>query len=87
MRLYDPTEGVILLNGIDIRQYDLKEYRRKVGVIFQDFKLFSMSIIENILLTDSYTQEEVQDVKSVLADVGLLDYIKQLPDGDKYYIN
>lgn len=81
MRLYDPTEGVILLNGIDIRQYDLKEYRRKVGVIFQDFKLFSMSIIENILLTDSYTQEEVQDVKSVLADVGLLDYIKQLPDG------
>lgn len=39
-RLYDPTEGEILLNGIDIRKYDYDEYRQIFGVVFQDFRLF-----------------------------------------------
>lgn len=47
-RLYDPTEGEILLNGMDIRYYDYKEYTALFAVVFQDFNLFSFSIAENV---------------------------------------
>ncbi len=47
-RLYDPTEGRILLDGIDLRHYDLKELRMNVGVIFQDFIRYQMTVAQNI---------------------------------------
>ena len=47
-RLYDPTEGRILLDGIDLREYDLASVRRAIGVIFQDFVRFDMRFDENI---------------------------------------
>jgi ATP-binding cassette subfamily B protein len=47
-RLYDPTEGQILLDGIDLREYDLGELRDSIGVIFQDFVRFQLSARENI---------------------------------------
>ncbi len=47
-RLYDPTEGRILLDGVDLREYDLDELRRAVGVIFQDFFRFDLTARENI---------------------------------------
>ncbi len=47
-RLYDPTEGAILLNGIDIRKYDFAEYLSLIGVVFQDFKLFSFPLGQNV---------------------------------------
>jgi ATP-binding cassette subfamily B protein len=47
-RLYDPTEGRILLDGIDLREYDLTSVRRTIGVIFQDFVRFDMRFDENI---------------------------------------
>jgi ATP-binding cassette subfamily B protein len=47
-RLYDPTEGRILLDGVDTREYDLAQLRRAVGVIFQDFVRFDMRFDENI---------------------------------------
>ena len=47
-RLYEPTEGRITLNGIDIKKYSEEEYRRLFGVVFQDFKLFSLPVRENI---------------------------------------
>ncbi|MDE6580398.1 MAG: ABC transporter ATP-binding protein/permease, partial [Ruminiclostridium sp.] len=50
MRLYDPNEGEILLNDVNIKDYDLKEYRRKIGTVFQDFKIFAATINENVLL-------------------------------------
>ena len=46
-RLYDPTEGRITLNGVDIRKYDEEEYRDLFGVVFQDFKLFAFPVICN----------------------------------------
>ncbi len=49
MRLYDPTEGVILYNGRDIREYDIEEYRRHISVIFQDYKIFAATVAENVL--------------------------------------
>ncbi|HWG52375.1 MAG TPA: ABC transporter ATP-binding protein [Gemmatimonadaceae bacterium] len=47
-RLYDPTEGRILLDGVDLRDYDLASVRRAIGVIFQDFVRFDMRFDENI---------------------------------------
>ncbi len=49
MRLYDPTEGEILWNGVNIKEFDLAAYRDKIGTVFQDFKLFAASIAENVL--------------------------------------
>ena len=50
LRLYDPTEGEILLNDVDIRNYDVEEYRRYIGVVFQDFKLFAATVAENVVM-------------------------------------
>jgi ATP-binding cassette subfamily B protein len=47
-RLYDPTEGKILLDGTDLREYDLGELRQRIGVIFQDFVRYHVSAAENI---------------------------------------
>jgi len=47
-RLYDPTEGRILLDGVDLKDYDLQSVRRAIGVIFQDFVRFDMRFDENI---------------------------------------
>jgi ATP-binding cassette subfamily B protein len=47
-RLYDPSEGRILLDGIDLREYDLEDLHREMGVIFQDFMRYEMTARENI---------------------------------------
>lgn len=47
-RLYEPTQGRITLNGVDIRKYDEEEYRSLFGVVFQDFKLFAFPVWENV---------------------------------------
>ncbi len=47
-RLYDPTEGQILLDGIDLREYDVEDLRKEIGVIFQDYMRYDLSIHENI---------------------------------------
>lgn len=48
MRLYDPTEGEILLNGRNIKEYDVEEYRRSFGTLFQDFQIYAASVGENV---------------------------------------
>ena len=47
-RLYEPTEGTITLNGIDIWKYNYEEYTRAFSVVFQDFAMFSLPVGENI---------------------------------------
>ena len=47
-RLYDPTEGRILLDGVDLRDYDVDELRKEIGVIFQDYMRYDMLVSENI---------------------------------------
>jgi len=50
MRLYEPTEGEILVNGTNIKLFDPQEYRHAIGVIFQDYKIFAATVEENVLL-------------------------------------
>lgn len=49
MRLYDPTEGEILYNDINVKEYDLDAYRAVIGAVFQDYKIFASTIVENVL--------------------------------------
>jgi ATP-binding cassette, subfamily B, bacterial len=77
-RLYDPTEGSILLNGIDIRKYDYKEYLDLFSVVFQDFKLFSFEVGQNVATTTVYDEESVWQV---LEDAGVKNRIDQMKDG------
>jgi len=60
-RLYDPTEGEILLNGINIKHYSDEEYRRLLSVVFQDFSLFSFSLAENVATDCIYLDEKVEE--------------------------
>ncbi len=80
MRLYDPTEGVILLNGVDIREYDVHEYRMLIGAAFQDFAMFSSTVLENVML--SRVNEENRDAAvNALRESGVLDRIEKLDNG------
>lgn len=58
-RLYDPTEGEILLNGVNIQKYDYDEYMSIFSVVFQDFRLFSFSLGQNISASAVYDSEKV----------------------------
>ena len=63
-RLYDPSEGQILLDGIDLREYDLADLHAEIGVIFQDFMRYEMTARENIAVGRvevPHSQEEIED--------------------------
>ena len=57
LRLYDPIEGSILLNGKNIREYEINEYRKYIGVIFQDFQIYATSIKNNISMDIGHTND------------------------------
>ncbi len=61
-RLYDPTEGEILLNGVDIRKYDYDEYMSIFSVVFQDFTLFSFTVGQNVAAAKEYDRERARKV-------------------------
>jgi ATP-binding cassette subfamily B protein len=71
-RLYDPTEGRILLDGHDLREYNLAELRKNVGVIFQDYIRYQMTVSQNIAVGNIDEKENreliVQSAKKSLAD-------------------
>lgn len=77
-RLYDPTEGEITLNGIDIRKYKYEEYMELFSVVFQDSKLFSFSLAENVAADTEYDAERVTDC---VIRAGLGDRLKTMENG------
>jgi ATP-binding cassette subfamily B protein len=65
-RLYDPTEGEITLNGIDIRKYDYREYFDLFAAVFQDFKLTAFSLGQNVAAAKNYDAERVTRLLSTV---------------------
>lgn len=80
LRLYDPTEGTILLNGIDIRRYDIEEYRRYLGVVFQDYKLFAANIGQNVVM-DIVDEDRKDNIISALHRGGFGEKLRTLKSG------
>lgn len=80
MRLYDPNEGEILLDGINIKEYDVEEYRRKIGTVFQDFKIFAATVKENVLMDFADTGLD-SAVTDALEKSGFSDRLASLSDG------
>lgn len=79
-RLYDPTEGEILLNGVNIKKYDYDEYLAVFSVVFQDFKLFSFSLGENVASGADY---DVDKVMAALHQSGFGERLATMPEGIK----
>lgn len=77
-RLYEPTEGEILLDGVNIKEYDYKEYMKLFAPVFQDFKLFSFSVKENILLNKT---EQEENLPKLIQQVGLEEKINSWEQG------
>ena len=82
-RLYDPTEGQILMNGIDIRKYDYKEYQNIFSIVFQDFKIFSFTLGQNVAASMEYDKERVE---KCLIEAGFGDRLAAMPHGVDTYM-
>ena len=75
-RLYDVDEGEITLNGINIKKYDLKEYMSLFSVVFQDFKLFSVPLSQNVTTSLEYDEEKLF---RCLDKAGILGRVEEMP--------
>lgn len=84
MRLMEPTEGRILLNGVDIRDYDENEYRKLFSTVFQDFKLFSFTIEDNVA---ALTAGDTSFVETAIKRAGLDAKLSTLKKGVGTYID
>ncbi|MEG0895514.1 MAG: ABC transporter ATP-binding protein, partial [Oscillospiraceae bacterium] len=82
-RLYDPTEGVITLNGVDIKKYNYDEYMDIFSVVFQDFALFPFTLEQNVATSMTVDEEKVVDC---LEKVGFAERLQAMPDGLKTYL-
>lgn len=82
-RLYDPTEGEILLNGINIKKYNYLEYLNIFSIVFQDYQLFAYGLGENVAGTCDYDEKSV---RTSLEKVGFGKRLESLPKGLETYL-
>ncbi len=79
MRLYDVTEGEILYNGINIKEYDLLKYREKFASVFQDYRIFAMTVAENVLVQE-VNKNNISFARKALGQSGVIGKIDTLPE-------
>jgi ATP-binding cassette, subfamily B, bacterial len=80
-RLYDPTAGAILLDGIDLREYAVEDLRKEIGVIFQDYMRYDMRVLENIGFGRVEAYDDRPRVSSAAAKAYANSVIDSLPEG------
>lgn len=78
LRIYKPTKGAILLNGVNVQDINYNDYIKIFSTVFQDFKLFSFSLIDNITFSDVHEEE---NVKKILQEVGLSNKVEGMVNG------
>lgn len=78
-RLFDPDQGVVRYDGVDLRELDVTALRRRIAVVQQDVFLFSGSVLDNVRLFDEAIPE--QQVLAALQAVDALEFVAKLPDG------
>ena len=84
-RIYDPTEGTIFLDGVDIRDIDFEQYMSLFSTVFQDYKLYALSLKDNVALAESDNAED-SDVESVLRQAGFGEKLDSLPKGIQTFV-
>jgi ATP-binding cassette subfamily B protein len=82
-RFYDPTQGRILIEGTDLREVDLRAWRDSLGVIFQDYGRYQLTLEENILLGPDTLDARTGEGRELLERSGVHELIKVLPEGLK----
>lgn len=80
-RLYDPQEGHITMEGVDLRRLSLKELRRRISVVFQDFAKYFLTVQENIRLGDIATDGDSEKIREAAVKAGADPFIRRLPKG------
>lgn len=80
LRFYDPQEGVILYNGVDLREYDLESLRKKFATVFQNYKVFALSVAENVICKEVETAEEISEIAKALENSGAHTFVSRLPE-------
>ncbi len=85
MRFYDVQKGAIRIDGVDIKDMDLAELRRRYGVVLQDPFLFTGTVEGNIRLGTDWIQDS--DIEKAAEDVNLADFIRTLPKGFDEYVH
>lgn len=80
-RLYDPTEGEILLDGVDIREYDTESLYKIYGIVFQDFGKYAVNVRENIRFGNVYREDTDENIQKAAVEGDADGFIKKLPDG------
>lgn len=79
MRFYDPTEGEILLNGKNVKEYEYPKYLKIFSTVFQDYQLFCFTIFENVALNQSKYIENELNARKAMDKAGILNKIDSLP--------
>ncbi len=82
LRLYEPTEGRILLNGLDVKTYNKRSYYKAFAPIFQDVEIFAFPMEENVSMQEPEKTDRDR-AKKCLEDAGLADKLAELPNGTK----
>ena len=77
LRLYDPQQGAVLINGIDLRRFDLDDLRAHVGVLFQDFVRYNLTAAENIAMASMQDKHVADAARQSGAD----EFLSKLPNG------
>ena len=80
-RLYDPAEGQVLLDGVDLREYDLEDLYREIGVIFQDFMRYEMTARENIAVGRIERMSDTELLQESARKSMAADVLRKLPLG------
>lgn len=83
-RLYEPTEGEILINGVPVNTIPYEQYCDLLGVVFQDFKIFAFTAAENVALNTEYDES---DIERCMAESDILGKVKSLPEGIQTFLS
>ena len=80
MRLYDISSGEIKMNGLNIKDYNIEQYRHNIGVIFQDFNVYAASVKENVVM-DICDDVETEKIENVLNESGFSERLQSMKNG------
>ena len=81
LRFYDVTDGVILINGIDIKNLDLEEWHRQIGALFQDFIKYQFTYKENVIFGNLEKKDDMKALHDALKKSGADGFLQDLPSG------